>query len=93
VWAGERADKGLALLARKAERVLIRKALPGDPDDNASRYIEAAGDGVRFACKLAWFDRLIAHARTLKKFRAPVVLLGGGQRGSKKRRHLSDDFL
>jgi exodeoxyribonuclease-3 len=72
--------------------VLIRKALPGDPDDKASRYIEAAVDGVLFAClylpngnpqpgprfayKLDWFDRLILHARTLKKSGAPVVLLG-----------------
>ncbi|MEQ1783754.1 MAG: exodeoxyribonuclease III [Hyphomonadaceae bacterium] len=92
VWAGERAHNGVALLARQSEPVLIRRALPGDPDDKASRYIEAAINGVlycclylpngnpqpgpRFAYKLAWFDRLIAHTRTLKKSGAPVVLLG-----------------
>ena len=82
---------GVALLAPKADPVLIRKALPGDPDDKASRHIEAAVDGVLFAClymphgnpqpgprsvcKLDWFDRLIVHARMLKKSAAPVVLL------------------
>ena len=76
VWAGKRACNGVALLARKAEPVLILEALPGDRDDKASRYIKAVVDGVRFACKLAWFDRLIAHVRTLKKSSAPVVLLG-----------------
>ncbi len=81
----------VALLALKAEPVLIRKALPDDPDDKASRCIEAAVDAVliaclylpnsnpqpgpRFVCKLDQFDRLIEHARTLKKSAAPVVLL------------------
>ena len=76
VWAGKRACNGVALLARKAEPVLILEALPGDRDDKASRYIKAVVDGVRFACKLAWFDRLIAHARTHRKSSAPVVLMG-----------------
>ena len=76
VWAGKRACNGVTLLVRKAEPVLILEALPGDCDDKASRDIEAAVDGVRFACKLAWFDRLIAHARTHRKSSAPVVLLG-----------------
>lgn len=91
VWACERACHGVALLALKADPVLIRKALPGDPDDKASRHIEAAVDGVLFAClyipnghpqpgprsvcKLDWFDRLIVHARMLKKSAAPVALL------------------
>jgi exodeoxyribonuclease-3 len=75
----------------EADPVLIRKALPGDPDDKASRCIEAAVDAVlfaclylpngnpqtgpRFVCKLDQFDRLIEHARTLKKSASPVVLL------------------
>lgn len=75
MWAGRRADKGVALLARKAEPALILKALPDDRDDKSSRYTKAAVDGVRFACKLAWFDRLIAHAGTHRKSCAPVVLL------------------
>jgi exodeoxyribonuclease III len=90
-WLAKTKPDGVALLALKADPVLIRKALPGDPDDKASRHIEAAVDGVLFAClyipngnpqpgprsvcKLDWFDRLIVHARTLKKSAAPVVLL------------------
>ena len=37
------------ILARDAEPILIRDALPGDPDDHQSRYIEAAVNGV-FDC-------------------------------------------
>lgn len=92
VWAGERACNGLALLARKTDAVVIRKALPEDAYDKASRYLETAVDGVPFArlylpngdphprprvdYKLEWFDRLIAHTHTLKKLGAPVLLRG-----------------
>jgi exodeoxyribonuclease-3 len=69
------------LLGRGTEPVLTRRSLPGDPADQQSRYIEAAVNGVLIACiylpngnpqpgpkfdyKLAWFERLIAHAATL----------------------------
>jgi exodeoxyribonuclease-3 len=92
IWRGERGYNGVAILARNSDPILIRDSLPGDPADKASRYIEAAVDGILIAClylpngnphpgpkfayKLEWFDRLIAHARTLKKSGAPVVLLG-----------------
>ena len=58
-----------------------RDELPGDPADRHSRYIEAAVSGVLVGClylpngnpqpgpkfdyKLAWFERLIAHAAEL----------------------------
>jgi exodeoxyribonuclease III len=74
------------------EPVLTRDRLPGDPADDQSRYIEAAVNGVlvasiylpngnpqpgpKFAYKLAWFERLIAHAETLYGLEAPVVLAG-----------------
>lgn len=92
IWLGEKSYNGVAILARKHEPVLIRNALPGGPTDLQSRYIEAAVRGIvigclylpngnpqpgpRFDYKLAWFDRLIAHARTLKRSGAPVVLAG-----------------
>ena len=60
--------------------------------DEHSRYLEAAIDGIIVAClylpngnpqpgpkfdyKLAWFERLIAHARTLYDSGHPVVLAG-----------------
>ena len=92
VWVGEPTWNGVAILARKAEPVVIRTRLPGDPKDVQARYLEAAVRGVVIACvyapngnpqpgpkfdyKLAWFERLIRHARTLYKADAPVILAG-----------------
>src|SRR5258708_14228609 len=42
VWRGQKTWNGVAILARKAEPALIRTELPGDEDDRAARYIEAA---------------------------------------------------
>ena len=69
-----------------------RISLPGDDADTQSRYIEAAAGGIlvasiylpngnpqpgpKFAYKLAWFERLIRHATTLKAAGVPVVLAG-----------------
>ena len=92
VWRGQRAWNGVAILARGAEPVLTRNELPGDPDDTQSRYIEAAVNGIlvaslyapngnprpgpKFDYKLAWDDRLIAHAAELFSTGLPVVLCG-----------------
>ena len=92
VWRGQRTWNGVAILARGATPVVTRRALPGDPSDDQARYIEAAVGGViiaslylpngnpppspKFAYKLAWFDRLTAHAATLMAARVPVVLAG-----------------
>lgn len=92
VWKGQRSWNGVAILARDAQPVLTRTSLPGDPADSQSRYIEAAVNGVliasiylpngnprpgpKFDYKLAWFQRLIAHAEALKSSGAPVVLAG-----------------
>src|ERR1700750_2316070 len=42
VGRGQKTWNGVAILARKAEPVLIRTTLPGDPGDHDARYIEAA---------------------------------------------------
>jgi exodeoxyribonuclease-3 len=92
VWQGERTWNGVAILARGKQPVLTRRSLPGAPSDSQSRYIEAAVNGALIACiylpngnpqpgpkfayKLAWFERLIAHAATLFETDAPVVLAG-----------------
>jgi exodeoxyribonuclease-3 len=92
VWRGQRTWNGVAILARGAEPVLVRDRLPGDPADAQARYIEAAVAGVlvasiylpngnpqpgpKFDYKLAWFERLIAHAGELCGAGAPVVLAG-----------------
>jgi exodeoxyribonuclease-3 len=92
VWNGQRANNGVAILARGAEPIITRRALPGEADDKQSRYIEAAIQGVlvgclyapngnpqpgpRFDYKLRWLDRLIAHAAELFATGLPVVLAG-----------------
>jgi exonuclease III len=94
VWHGERSWNGVAILARNHVPVLTCTSLPGNPKDDQARYIEAAVQGVlitsiylpngnpqpgpKFNYKLAWFERLIAHATELMASGAPVVLAGGG---------------
>ena len=89
---GQRTWNGVALLARGAEPIPVRRALPGDARDDQARYVEAAIGGVlvaslylpngnpqpgpKFAYKLAWFERLIAHAASLHASGHPVVLAG-----------------
>ncbi len=92
VWKGQRAWNGVAILARGREPVELRRELPGDPADEQSRYLEATVDGVVIGClylpngnpqpgpkfdyKLAWFERLIAHAQDWVDAETPVVLAG-----------------
>ena len=49
VSVGQKSWNGVAILASGCEPVLTRFALPGDPDDRQSRYIEAAVKGVLVA--------------------------------------------
>jgi exodeoxyribonuclease-3 len=69
---------GVAILARHHVPVLTCTSLPGNSEDHQARYIEAAVQGIlitpiylpngnpqpgpKFNYKLAWFERLIAHA-------------------------------
>jgi exodeoxyribonuclease III len=92
VWHGQKSWNGVAILAKDADPIEIRRGLPGDPDDSHSRYIEAAVGGIVVGClylpngnpqpgpkfdyKLAWFERLIEHARSLCASGRPVVLAG-----------------
>jgi len=92
VHRGEKTWNGVAILARKSQPIVTRLELPGDPSDRQSRYIEAAVNGVLVGClylpngnpqpgpkfdyKLAWFDRLIKHAASLKRSKQPVILAG-----------------
>lgn len=92
VWRGEASWNGVAILARGAEPVLTADELPGDPADKQARYIEAAVNGIVIGClyapngnpqpgpkfdyKLAWGERLIAHAADLAESGLPIVLAG-----------------
>jgi exodeoxyribonuclease III len=91
-WVGQKSWNGVAILVRGGEPIVTRRALPGDPADTQARYLEAAVNGVLIAClyapngnpqpgpkfdyKLAWLDRLIAHAASLRDIGAPVVIAG-----------------
>ena len=46
VWHGQKSWNGVAILRAAREPALIRRGLPGDPDDTHSRYIEAEVDGL-----------------------------------------------
>jgi exodeoxyribonuclease III len=90
VRRGQKTWNGVAILSRGTDPIVTRTALPGDPDDTQSRYLEAAVDGVLVGCiylpngnpqpgpkfdyKLAWFRRLHAHVRKLLKEDVPAVL-------------------
>ena len=92
IWHGQKSWNGVAILARGARPVERRRGLPGDPDDTHSRYLEADVHGLvvgalylpngnpwpgpKFDYKLAWFERLIRHARKLIDGGDPVVLAG-----------------
>ena len=92
VWAGQSAWNGVAILARGLEPIVTQTTLPGAPDDEQARYIEAAVNGLviaslyapngnpqpgpKFAYKLAWGERLIAHAAELFDSKLPVILAG-----------------
>jgi len=92
VWQGERSWNGVAIIARNQAPVLTRASLPGDPEDRQARYIEAAVNGIlitsiyapngnpwpgpKFKYKLAWLERLQAHAASLMAAGIPVILAG-----------------
>jgi exodeoxyribonuclease-3 len=92
IWHGQKSWNGVAILARGHEIKEVRNALPGDPEDEHSRYIEAIVNGILIGClylpngnpapgpkleyKLAWFKRLTAHAAKLLKSDQPVILCG-----------------
>ncbi len=92
IWHGQKSWNGVAILSRVGEPVETRRKLPRDPDPVQSRYLEAAVCGIlvgnmyapngnpwpgpKFDYKLAWLDRLHAHAQDLLDSGAPALLIG-----------------
>ena len=88
---GQKTWNGVAILS-KLKIDHVKTGLPGDKTDEQSRYIEATIRGIRIASvylpngnpvdtekypyKLKWFDRLIAHAKSLLAEEIPAVLAG-----------------
>ncbi len=92
IWKGQKSWNGVAILARGHELQETRRALPGDDQDEQSRYIEATVNGVLIGClylpngnpapgpkfdyKLHWFDRFISYTASLLGTKSPALLAG-----------------
>jgi exodeoxyribonuclease-3 len=92
IWHGQASWNGVAILSRGETPREIHRALPGDPEDRHSRYLEAEVMGLRIASlylpngnpvpspkfdyKLGWFARLERHAGELLRSSSPVILAG-----------------
>src|SRR5882757_4419871 len=50
IWHGQKSWNGVAILSRNADLKDVPRALPGDPEDLHSRYIEAEVNGIVLAC-------------------------------------------
>ena len=88
---GQKSYNGVAILSRHPIED-VRRGLPGDEGDEQARYLEATVGDLRvatiylpngnpigtekFAYKLAWMERLRAHAAALLDLDQPVVLGG-----------------
>jgi len=92
IWRGQRSHHGVAILSRGLPMRERRRALPGNDEDVQARYLEVEVGGIvvasvylpngnpvpspNFDYKLAWFERMIAHAHELARSGDPVVLAG-----------------
>jgi len=92
IWHGQKSWNGVAILSRIGMPQEIRRVLPGDPEDEHSRYIEAIVNGIIIGClylpngnpapgikfdyKMKWFQRLTKHAEELIASGKPVILTG-----------------
>jgi len=88
---GQKTYNGVAIFSKFPLEVLETE-LPGDPDDEQARYIEAFTNGVRVASiylpngnpvdsekydyKLAWMERLYRHTQSLLET-GDIFVLGG----------------
>ena len=92
LWHGQKSWNGVAILSRIGDIREVRRALPGDPEDEHSRYIEAVVNNITIGClylpngnpapgpnfdyKLRWFERLTHHAASLLAAGTPAILTG-----------------
>lgn len=92
IWHGQKSWNGVAILTRNLPINEVRRALPGDPEDVHSRYIEAIVNDITIGClylpngnpapgpkfdyKLNWLKRLTLHGQELLTAGKSVVLTG-----------------
>ncbi len=92
VWHGQKGFNGVAVLAKGQTPIETQRGLDGEPEDEHSRYLECAVDGLivasiylpngnpqpgpKFDYKLRWMERLASRARALLEAEVPTVLTG-----------------
>ena len=88
---GQKGFNGVAILSRQPLRQIADR-LPGDPEDEQARWIEAMAGDVQFVClylpngnpapgpkfqyKLSWMQRMAERAAELLASERPVILAG-----------------
>lgn len=92
IWKGQKSWNGVAILAKDMEITEVQQSLPGDPEDEQSRYIEAIINqtvicclylpngnpypGPKFDYKLSWIKRLKKRLNQLIEMDLPAVVIG-----------------
>ncbi|WP_404822939.1 exodeoxyribonuclease III [Novosphingobium huizhouense] len=92
IWHGQKGFNGVAILADGEAPREAHRGLPGDPEDEHARYLEADVFGLRVVCiylpngnpqpgpkfdyKLRWMERLRIRMRELLAEELPVVVIG-----------------
>ena len=92
IWHGQSRWNGVAILSKNYEIREVGRILPGEDDDEQSRYLEAMVNDILICClylpngnpapgpkldyKLRWMKRLAERAEVLLKFEIPVILIG-----------------
>ena len=92
IWHGQKSFNGVAILADGEEPIEVQRGLPGDPEDEQSRYLEADVGGVRVVCiylpngnplpgpkfdyKIAWMERLRTRMNDIWASEVPCAVLG-----------------
>ena len=92
IWHGQKGFNGVAILADGTKPIEVMRGLPGDPEDEQARYLEAEVFDTRVACiylpngnphpgpkfdyKLAWMERLRERMRGLAAEEVPALVIG-----------------
>ncbi|ODU67859.1 MAG: exodeoxyribonuclease III [Novosphingobium sp. SCN 66-18] len=92
IWHGQKGFNGVAILADGEKPVEAHRGLPGDPDDEHARYLEADVFGLRVVCiylpngnpqpgpkfdyKLRWMERLRARMAEIAAQEIPALVIG-----------------
>ncbi|WP_068070826.1 exodeoxyribonuclease III [Novosphingobium lentum] len=92
IWHGQKGFNGVAILADGVAPIEALRGLPGEPEDEHARYLEADVFGLRVVCiylpngnplpgpkfdyKLRWMERLRARMAELAALELPVIVTG-----------------